>query len=104
MGMLSVGMGTCRQTQRKENCREITGVMGWEAWVASRRADSSSLRLGTKKGPPWGLAAPASSAPVWTGRKAEEGRGAALSSKSEQGGIARDLPELAKPSSARPFH
>lgn len=50
------------------------------------------------------LAAPASSAPVWTGRKAEEGRRATLDSKSEQGGIARDLPELAKPSSAHPFH
>lgn len=37
----------------------------------------------------------------------EEGRGregGALVSKSEQGGIARDLPELAKPSSAHPFH
>lgn len=50
------------------------------------------------------LAALAFSAPVWTGKKAEEGRGAVLVLKSEQGGIARDLPELAKPSSAHPFH
>lgn len=100
-----MGIGTCRQTQREENCREITGVMGWEAWVAPRRLVASD------RGPSRGhrgaihcLAAPASSAPVWTGKKAEEGRGAVLASKSEQGGIARDLPELAKPSSAHPFH
>lgn len=78
-------------------------VTGWEAWVAPRRADPSSLRPRTKQGPPWGhfLPAPAFSAPQrGLGRMGEPSedtprlrrKGRELPQpQSEQGGITRDL-------------
>lgn len=94
------------QTERGENFREITGAKGWETWVAPRRGRPLLTQTGDQVGATMGPL-PGSSSFLCSSVDWGEGRGregGALVSKSEQGGIARDLPELAKPSSAHPFH
>lgn len=101
--MLSVGTGTCRQRGELQGDYWSQGLGNLGGTKKGRPLLTQTRdQVGATMGPLPGSSSFLCSSVDW-----EEGRGregGALVSKSEQGGIARDLPELAKPSSAHPFH